>query len=158
MLCRPREVFDKPVEWRQKLKQFVAILEWKLVCCNKKKHGRSLFIGVLRHMQRYFSRIHVCDGTDLCTGGLKKELYLRSGSQRNRHFAGFFNVPALHRHETTLFKRWFRHTAPFSRLLRHARDTEDVFSTYLPASSRGSMVEVTQPFRTDYYDRDDMIK
>ena len=44
-------------------------------------------------------------------------------------FAGFFNVPVLHRHGTTLFIRWFRHTAPFSRLLRHAWDTEDVFST-----------------------------
>ena len=57
------------------------------------------FIGVLRHMQRYFS--HICDGTKLCAGGLKK-LYLRSGSQRNWHFAGFFNVPALHGHGTTL--------------------------------------------------------
>ena len=27
-----------------------------------------------------------------CTGGLKK-LDLRSGSQRHRHFVGFFNVP-----------------------------------------------------------------
>ena len=31
-----------------------------------------------------------------------KKLYLRSGSQRHRHFAGFFNVPVLHRHGTTL--------------------------------------------------------
>ena len=60
-----------------------------------------------------------------CAGGLQK-LYLRSGSQRYRHFAGFVNVPVLHRHGTT---RWFRHTAPFIRLLRHAGDTEDVFST-----------------------------
>ena len=44
-------------------------------------------------------------------GGLNK-LYLRSDSQRHRHFAGFFNVPVLHRHGTTLFIRWFRHTAP----------------------------------------------
>ena len=29
-------------------------------------------------------------------------MYLRSGSQRHRHFAGFFNVPVLHRHGTTL--------------------------------------------------------
>ena len=28
-----------------------------------------------------------------CAGGLKKKLDLRSGSQRNRHFVGFFNVP-----------------------------------------------------------------
>ena len=32
-----------------------------------------------------------------CAGGLKKK-YLRSGSQRHRHFAGFFNLPVLHRH------------------------------------------------------------
>ena len=30
-----------------------------------------------------------------CAGGLKKELDLRSGSQRHRHFVGFFNVPVL---------------------------------------------------------------
>ena len=28
-------------------------------------------------------------------GGLKKKLDLRSGSQRHRHFVGFFNVPVL---------------------------------------------------------------
>ena len=60
------------------------------------------------HIQRYFS--HLFDGR--CTDGLKKKLYLRSGSQRHRHFAGFFNVPVLHRHGTTLFIRWFQHTAP----------------------------------------------
>ena len=36
-----------------------------------------------------------------CAGGLKK-LYLRSGSQRHRHYVGFFNVPVLHRQGTTL--------------------------------------------------------
>ena len=30
-----------------------------------------------------------------CAGGLKKKYDLRSGSQRHRHFAGFFNVPVL---------------------------------------------------------------
>ena len=30
-----------------------------------------------------------------CAGGLKKKLDLRSGSQRHRHFAGFFNAPVL---------------------------------------------------------------
>ena len=53
-----------------------------------------------------------------CAGGLKKKLDLRSGSQRHRHFVGFFNVPVQAPHGTTLFIRWFRHTAPFSRLLR----------------------------------------
>ena len=66
-----------------------------------------------------------------CAGGLKK-LYLRSGSQRHRHFVGFFNVPVVHRHGTTLFIWWFWHTAPFSRLLPHAGDTEEVFLTKPP--------------------------
>ena len=73
-----------------------------------------------------------------CAGGLKKNLYLRSGSQRHRHFVGFFNVPVLHRHGTTLFIRRFRHTAPFSRLLRHAGDTEDVFPTLTPGVLTGA--------------------
>ena len=72
-----------------------------------------------------------------CAGGLKKKLYLRSGSQRHRHFTGFFNVPVLHRHGTILLIRWFRHTAPFSRLLRYAGDTEDVLSTLTPGVLTG---------------------
>ena len=58
-----------------------------------------------------------------------KKLNLRSGSQRHRHFVGFFNVPAKHQNRTILFIRWFQHTAPFSRLLRHAGDMEEVFLT-----------------------------
>ena len=30
-----------------------------------------------------------------CAGGQKKKMDLRSGSQRHRHFVGFFNVPVL---------------------------------------------------------------
>ena len=41
-----------------------------------------------------------------CAGGLKKKLFLRSGSQCHRHYVGFFNVPVLHRHGTTLFIPW----------------------------------------------------
>ena len=66
-----------------------------------------------------------------CAGGLKK-LYLRSTSQRHRHFVGFFNVPVLDRHGATLFIRLFRETGPFSRLLRHAGDTEEVLLTWTP--------------------------
>ena len=40
-----------------------------------------------------------------CAVGLKKKFYLRSGSQRHRHFAGFFNVPVLHRHGSTFLYR-----------------------------------------------------
>ena len=67
-----------------------------------------------------------------CVDRLKKKLYLRSGSQRHRHFVGFFNVPVQAPTRATLFIRLFRETAPFSHLLRHAGDTEDTFSTKPP--------------------------
>ena len=73
-----------------------------------------------------------------CEGGLMKKLYLRSGSQCHRHFAGFFNVPVLHRHGTNLFIRRFRHTAPLVAFY----DTLGIRRTYSrlkpPASSRGT--------------------
>ena len=45
-----------------------------------------------------------------CAGGLKKTLYLQSGSQCNRHFAVFFNVPVQaptqgHPYYTPVFRR-----------------------------------------------------
>ena len=73
-----------------------------------------------------------------CADGLKKLLYLRSGSQRHRHFAWFFNVPVIHRHGTTLFIRWFRHTAPLVAFY----DTLGIRMTYSrlnpPAPWRGA--------------------
>ena len=58
-----------------------------------------------------------------CAGGLKKKLDLGSGSKRHRHFVGFFNV------SVQAPTRLFRETAPFSRLVRHAGDTENTFWT-----------------------------
>ena len=82
------------------------------------------------------SVIYLYVTTHRCAGGLK-EVDLRSGSQRHRYFVGFFNVPVLHRHGITLFIRWFRHIAPFSRLY----DSLGIQRTYSrlkpPASSRG---------------------
>ena len=71
-----------------------------------------------------------------CAGGLKKKLFIRSGSQRHRQFAGFFNVPVLHRHGTNHFIRWLRHTAPLVAFY----DTLGIGRTYSkpPASSRGN--------------------
>ena len=62
-----------------------------------------------------------------CAGGLKKKLNLRSGSQRHGHFVGFFNVPVQAPTRVTLFIRLLRETATFSRLLRHAGDTKELF-------------------------------
>ena len=60
-----------------------------------------------------------------CAGGLKKKFDLRSGSQRHRHFVGFFIVPV----QAPTRGHPFIRTAPFSRPLRHSGDTEDIFST-----------------------------
>ena len=63
-------------------------------------------------------------------GGLEQKANVRSASQRHRHFVGFFNVPVQALTRVQLFIRFFRHPPPpFSPLLRHARDTEDTFST-----------------------------
>ena len=53
----------------------------------------------------------------------RRKLDLRSGSQRHRHFGGFFNVSV----QTPT--RGHPFYTPFIRLLRHARDTQDTFST-----------------------------
>ena len=64
---------------------------------------------------------------------------VRSGSKRHRHFAGFFNVPILHRHGTNLFIRWFRHNAPLVAFY----DTLGIRRTFSrlkpPAPSRGKI-------------------
>ena len=52
-----------------------------------------------------------------CAGGLKKKLYMRSGSKCNRHFVGSLTCPSKHRHGTALLILLFRETAQFSRLL-----------------------------------------
>ena len=70
-----------------------------------------------------------------CARILKKNLDLRSGSQRHRHLVRFFNVPVqalVDMWPPFLYgysERLFRETALFSRLLRHTGDTEDTFLT-----------------------------
>ena len=63
-----------------------------------------------------------------CAGGLKK-LDPRSVSQRHRHFKRFFNVPVQVPTRGQTSYTILRKTAPFSRVLRQAMDTEDTFST-----------------------------
>ena len=68
--------------------------------------------------RRCIFQSYTCMWRYRCAGGLKTKLYLRSGSLRHRHFARdqpFYTVIPTHR--------------PFSRLLRHAWDMEDVFLT-----------------------------
>ena len=65
-----------------------------------------------------------------CAGGLKKKLDLRSGSQRHRHFVGFFNVPVLAPDTGPPFLYGDSDTPPHLVVFYdHAGDTEDTFST-----------------------------
>ena len=67
-----------------------------------------------------------------CAGGLKKKLKLdlRSGSQRHRHFVGFFNVPVLAPTRDHPFLYGDSDTPPhLVAFYDHAGDTEDTFST-----------------------------
>ena len=54
----------------------------------------SEWIGCLTSQLTIF-QLYMWRHTHRCAGGLKKKLDLRSGSQRHRHFVGFFNVPVL---------------------------------------------------------------
>ena len=56
----------------------------------------------------------------LWAGGLKRKLDLRSGSQSNRHFKRFFNVPIQAPTESQPFKGYSEKLPHFSRLLRCA--------------------------------------
>ena len=55
-----------------------------------------------------------------CVGGLNKKLYVRSGSQRHRHFVGFFNVPLQAPTRDNPFYGYYEKPPHFSRLLRCA--------------------------------------
>ena len=50
---------------------------------------------------------------------------------------GSLTCPSKHRHGAILCIWLFLETAPFSHLLRHAWDTEDRFSTYIPGPYGG---------------------
>ena len=54
----------------------------------------------------------------ICAGGLKKTLGLRSGSQRHRHFVGFFNLPVQASTRGHPFYGYSEKPPLFSRLLR----------------------------------------
>ena len=72
-----------------------------------------------------------------CAGGLKK-LDLRSGSQRHRHFVGFFNVPVLaptRDHPFYMVIPTHRHLVAF---YDHAGDTEDKHFRLNPQGPHGA--------------------
>ena len=82
------------------------------------------------------SGYHICDGTQMCRR-TEEEVGPPVGLPRHRHFVGFFNVLVVHRHGTTLFIRWFRQTAPFSRLLRSRWGYGGHILDLTPGLSRG---------------------
>ena len=95
-------------------------------------------IGVLRHMQRYFS--HICDGTDVQADWRR--------SRHRRKNCTYGRAPnAIDILQGSLTCSYYTDTGPpflygdsvLSRLLRHAGDTEDVFSTLTPGVLTGAV-------------------
>ena len=71
-----------------------------------------------------------------CAGGLKKKMDLRSGSQRHRHFVGFFNVPVQ---APTRYHPFYGYSEKPPHLVAFKDtqgDTEDTFSIKHPAPFR----------------------
>ena len=68
--------------------------------------SRFCFIGVLRHMQRYFS--HICDGTDVQGNWRRGWSWAPNAIDI---LQGSLTCPSCTDTGTTLFIRWFRHTA-----------------------------------------------
>ena len=92
----------------------------RVICCLT-SHATIFQLYMWRHIIR-------------CAGGLKKNLlYLWSGSQRHRHFTGFFNVPV----QAPTRDHPIQRNCPFCRLLQHTGDTEDVFSSLTPQHPYG---------------------
>ena len=80
-------------------------------------------------------------------GGLKKKLDLRSGSQRHRHFVGFFNVPVQARtwdHPLQLFRVTAPFQSPFTTRMGIRR-------TYSHMSSNIVHCDVKQPSKKKNY-------
>ena len=59
-----------------------------------------------------------------CAGGLKKKMDLRSGSQRHRHFVGFFNMPVQ------APTRFFKVIPTHRPISRHFYDTLGIRRTH----------------------------
>ena len=72
-----------------------------------------------------------------CAGGLKKKYDLRSGSQRHRHFVGFFNVPVLAPTRDQPFYTVIDTPPHLVAFYDHAGDTEVHILDLTPGPSRG---------------------
>ena len=93
------------------------------------------FIGVLRHMQRYFS--HICDGTDV-QADWRSCTYGRAPNARHRQFVGFFKVPVLHRHWTT-FLYGDSDTPPYLVAIYDTLGIRGIYSRIKPRRPHGGM-------------------
>ena len=131
-------VFDLPMYFPVKVKAEIA----SKLAINMTLFYRSVsnllclmefeFMGVLRHMQRYFS--HICYDTDVQADWRRSCTYGRAPNAIDIS-QGSLTWPSFTDTGPTFLYGDSRHTAPFTRLLRHARDR-----TYSrlkpPASSR----------------------
>ena len=105
-------------------------------------------IGVLRHIQRYFS--YIC-ATQMCRR-TKKEVVPTVGLPMPQTFRRVLERAPPSTDTWPPFLRLFRETTPFSRLLRYDGDTEHLFLSKTPGSLRGNLQRnVNDKGRTDYF-------
>ena len=133
----------------------------------RRPHGRLLLLNWLFNVTiNDISVIYVT--THRCAGGLKEKMDLRSGSQRHRHFVGFFNVPvqAPTRDQPFYTVRLGYCFTPYQRLRLYNGaplvafcDTVGIRRTYSrlkpPASPRGTFLygdSDTPPQQVAFYD------
>ena len=108
----------------------VTLPFWHFCWCRGFCHrtGSDLLLFVFNVTINNISVIHVTAHS--CAGGLKNKLDLRSGSQRHRHFVGFFNMPVSSTDMGPPFLYGDSDTPPhLVAFYDHAGDTEDTFST-----------------------------
>ena len=118
---------------RREKKNHFSTIKWYNLCLQIIQSQKCYPLNIIICKEHHSALLGVWYMTaHICAGGLKKKLDIRSGSQRQRHFVGFFNVSVQAPTLATLFTRLFRETAPFSRLLRHAGDTEGHFLDLTP--------------------------
>ena len=76
-------------------------------------HSSCVWVGCLTSQLTIFQSYTA----HKCAGGLKSWTYGRAPNVIDNSW-GSLTCPSKHRHGTNLFIRWFRYTAPISRLLR----------------------------------------
>ena len=83
-----------PLCWRVARKNNFSTIKWYNLCLQIIQSQKCYPLNIIICKEHHSALLGVWYVTaHICAGGLKKKLDIRSGSQSQRHFVGFFNVP-----------------------------------------------------------------